>query len=49
MDPAQGQHELVYRFDQNLQRNGFVIEPSTHWYSAIYDANDYKPFSIGLG
>jgi uncharacterized protein (TIGR02996 family) len=49
MDPAKGQHELVDRFDENLERNGFIIEPCTHWYSAIYDAKDYKPFSIGLG
>lgn len=49
MDPAQGQHDLIDRFMENLERNGFVIEPCTHWYSAIYDAKDYKPFSIGLG
>jgi uncharacterized protein (TIGR02996 family) len=49
MDPLKGQHELVDRFQQHLERNGFVIEPCTHWYSAIYEAEDYKPFSIGLG
>lgn len=49
MDPAKGQHELVDRFWENLERNGFFIEPCTHWYSAIYVDKDYKPFSIGLG
>jgi hypothetical protein len=49
MDPAKGQHELVDRFRDNLEQNGFVMEPCSHWYSAIYDENDYKPFAIGLG
>ncbi len=49
MDLAQGRHELVDRFQENLERHGFVMEPCTHWYSAIYDEKDYKPFAIGLG
>src|SRR5579884_775745 len=49
MDPAEGQHELVDRFMENLEQNGFVIEPLSHWCSAIYDEKDYKPFAIGLG
>jgi len=49
MDPAEGQHELVDRFMENLEQNGFVIERLSHWCSAIYDEQDYKPFAIGLG
>lgn len=49
MDSAKGRHELVDRFSENLEQNGFVIEPCTHWYSAIYDERDYKPFHIELG
>jgi uncharacterized protein (TIGR02996 family) len=49
MDPAMGQHDLVDRFRENLEQNGFVIEPLSHWCSAIYDEKDYKPFAIGLG
>jgi len=49
MDPTTGPHELIDRFEENLEQHGFVIEPCTHWYSAIYDDKDYKPFAIGLG
>lgn len=49
IDPAKGQHDLVDRFMDNLDRNGFVIEPCTDWYSAIYDEDNYEPFAIGLG
>jgi hypothetical protein len=40
MDPAEGQHELVDQFRENLDRHGFVIEPLSHWCSAIYDEKD---------
>lgn len=49
MDPAKGQHDLVDRFSDNLEQNGFVLEPCTHWYSAIYDEDNYQPFAIVLG
>jgi uncharacterized protein (TIGR02996 family) len=49
MDPAKEQHDLIDRFDQNLERNGFVIDTCTCWYSAIYNEKDFQGFSIGLG
>ncbi|HEV3262607.1 MAG TPA: hypothetical protein VG013_37550 [Gemmataceae bacterium] len=49
MDPTEGQHDLVDRFENNLIQNGYVVEACTNWYSAIYDEKDYKPFFIELG
>jgi hypothetical protein len=49
MDPVKGQGKIFDRFDQNLHRHDFVLELCTHWYSAIYNAKNYKPFQIALG
>lgn len=48
MDPSQGENDLFSRFIDNVEQHGFVFQACTSDYSAIYELEGYKPFSIEL-